>query len=161
MTEGSRATWMRQEGLRQEGKHQAQYPTSYESSRTSGWVGWILFAGTMLIMLGIFQVMAGLVALLNDDFYLVSSSKLVLEMNYTAWGWTHLLIGALAIAAGAAVMLGQTWARVVCIGIAILSALAALGFLGAYPVWSLLLITFDVLVLYALCVHGRELQNAG
>jgi len=124
----------------------------------TGWVGWVLFAGIMLFMVGAFQIIAGLVALFNDKYYLVSSSKLVLEMDYTAWGWVHLGLGALAILAGMGCIAGKTWARVVGIGFAFLSALSNIGFLGAYPVWSVIMITVDVLVIYALAVHGREVK---
>ena len=124
----------------------------------TGWVGWVLFAGIMLFMVGSFQIIAGLVALFNHSYYLVTSSKLVLEMNYTAWGWTHIIIGAIAILAGLGCIAGKTWARVVGIGFAFLSALANIGFLGAYPVWSVIMITVDVLAIYALAVHGREVR---
>jgi uncharacterized membrane protein len=73
---------------------------STRSDEPTAWVGWILFAGVMLMMLGTFQFMAGLVALFQDDYFAVTSSKLVITMNYTAWGWTHMILGALAAAAG-------------------------------------------------------------
>jgi hypothetical protein len=124
----------------------------------TGWVGWVLFAGIMLFMVGAFQIIAGLVALFNDKYYLVTSSKLVLQMDYTAWGWAHLILGAVAILAGLGCIAGKTWARVVGIGFAFVSALANIGFLGAYPVWSVIMITVDVLAIYALAVHGREVR---
>jgi hypothetical protein len=130
------------------------------SDEPTAWVGWILFAGVMLMMLGTFQFMAGLVALFQDNYYQVASSKLVVSMNYTAWGWTHMILGALAAAAGFGVMTGATWARIYAIGIAFLSAVANLAFLSAYPVWGVIMITIDVLVIWALAVHGREMREA-
>lgn len=153
MTDGGYLIGARQPGVDQ------RYLDDSGGTRPTGWVGWILFAGSMLFLIGTYQVIAGLVALFDDGYWAVTSKGLVLDMSYTAWGWTHIVLGVLALATGTGMMLGQTWARVVGIGIAFLSALAALGFLGASPVWSLLLITFDVLVIYALCVHGRELQS--
>jgi hypothetical protein len=111
-------------------------------------------------LVGGFQVIQGLVALFKDDYYLVSPNGLVVEVNYTAWGWTHLLIGLVAIATGIGVMLGQTWARVLGIVIAVVSALVNVAFLSAYPIWSTIIIAMNVLVIYALAVHGRETAQA-
>jgi hypothetical protein len=128
--------------------------------RSTGWVGVVLFGGIMLVMLGGFQFIQGLVAIFNDDYYLVSPNGLVIELDYTVWGWTHLIIGLVAIATGFGVMVGQTWARVVGIIVAVLSALVNIAFLSAYPIWSTLIIAMDVLVIYALAVHGREAGQA-
>jgi hypothetical protein len=125
-------------------------------SRPTAWVGVVLFGGIMMAMVGGFQVIQGLVALFNDNYYLVSPNGLVVEVDYTAWGWTHLLIGLVAIATGIGVMVGQMWARVLGIMIAVVSALVNIAFLSAYPIWSTIIIAMDVLVIYALAVHGRE-----
>src|SRR5689334_3811959 len=101
-------------------------------SRPTAWVGVVIFGGIMLQMVGGFQLIQGLVALFKDDYYLVSPNGLVVEVNYTAWGWTHLLIGLVAIATGIGVLLGQTWARVLGIVIAVVSALVNVAFLSAY-----------------------------
>src|SRR3954464_15669889 len=129
------------------------------ADEATGWVGWILFAGMMLILIGTFQAIAGLVALFDDDFYVVTSNQLVVHANYTAWGWTHLLLGVLAVFAGYGLMSGQMWARVVAIGIAFVSAVVNLAFLAAYPVWGVILITLDVLVIWAVSVHGHEMKS--
>jgi len=126
--------------------------------QATGWVGYVVFAGVMLIMLGGFQVIEGLVAILRDDYYLVTRSGLLLTMDFTAWGWTHLILGAIAVITGIGVLLGQTWARVTGIIIAVLSALANIAFLPAYPIWATIIIALDVLAIYALAVHGREVQ---
>ncbi|MFF5295862.1 DUF7144 family membrane protein [Paractinoplanes globisporus] len=134
--------------------------TSYTPRRpqATGWVGFVVFAGVMLIMLGGFQAIEGLVAILRDDYYLVTRSGLLLNMDYTAWGWTHLIIGVIAVIAGIGVLLGQTWARVIGVIIAVLSALSNIAFLPAYPIWATIIIALDVLAIYALTVHGREVQ---
>jgi hypothetical protein len=126
--------------------------------QATGWVGYVVFAGVMLVMLGGFQVIEGLVAILRDDYYLVTRSGLLLTMDFTAWGWTHLILGAIAVVTGIGVLLGQTWARVTGIIIAVLSALANIAFLPAYPIWATIIIALDVLAIYALAVHGREVQ---
>jgi len=130
------------------------------ASRTepSGWVGWVLFAGTMLLLVGSFQAMAGFVALFKDDYYVVTSSKLLVSTNYTAWGWTQIALGALAVAGGYGVMVGKLWARIYAIVYAGIAALVNMTFLSAYPIWMTIMITIDVLVIWALCVHGREVK---
>src|SRR3954471_14357309 len=126
--------------------------------QATGWVGYVVFAGVMLIMLGGFQAIEGLVAIFRDDYYLVTQRGLLLTMDFTAWGWTHLILGAVAVIAGIGVLLGQTWARVTGIIIAVLSALSNIAFLPAYPIWATIIIALDVLAIYALAVHGREVQ---
>lgn len=125
----------------------------------TGWVGLIIFGGIMMLMMGAFQIIEGVVALFNDEYYLVTRNGLIVSLDYTAWGWTHLIIGLIAVGAGIGVLLGQMWARVVGIIIAVVSALANIAFLSAYPVWSTIVIATDVLVIYALTVHGREMRD--
>jgi hypothetical protein len=132
--------------------------STVDRQQTTGWVGFVVFAGIMLMMLGSLHVIEGFVALVKDEYYLVGSSGLVLSMDFTAWGWTHLIIGILAVGAGVGVLAGQTWARVFGIAIAVLSALANVLFVSAYPIWSIIVIALDVLVIYALAVHGREVR---
>lgn len=131
------------------------YRTHREVEPT-GWVGWIMFAGVMMIMLGTFEAIAGLVALFNDEYYLVTRNDLVVSLDYTTWGWVHLLLGILIAGAGLGVMVGQMWARVVGIVVALVSAIVNVAFLNAYPVGSTIIIVIDVLVIWALTVHGRE-----
>jgi hypothetical protein len=125
----------------------------------TGWVGWVVFGAMMMIMLGAFQVIAGLVALFDDGFYLVNQNGLVVNVDYTAWGWAHLILGVVAMAAGFGLFTGATWARVLGITVALISAIVNFAFIPAYPFWSLAMITLDVLVIYAIAAHGRELQN--
>jgi hypothetical protein len=126
----------------------------------TAWTGWVVFASFMMILLGCFQVIEGLVALFDAGFYLVTSGGLVVDVNYNVWGTVHLLLGILLLASGVGVLTGNLAARVVGVILAGLSALANLVFIGAYPVWSVIIITVDVLVIYALTVHGRELHEA-
>jgi len=128
-----------------------------EPERT-GWVGWIYFAGVMALLAGTFQAIAGLVALFDDGYYLVTRNDLVVHMTYNEWGWIHLAIGLLLITVGLGLFGGQTWARVFGIAIATISAIANFAFLAAYPVWGVTIIAIDVFVIYALAAHGREAQ---
>lgn len=129
-----------------------------EPLEPTGWVGWVVFAGIMMIMMGAFQAMTGFVALFNSDYYLVGQNGLVVSVDYTAWGWVHLIVGGLAVIAGLGIIAGQTWARVVGIILAVVAALVNMTFLAAYPVWMTILIAVDVIVIYALAVHGREVR---
>jgi hypothetical protein len=124
----------------------------------TAWVGFVLFGGIMLVMMGSIEAIQGFVALFKDDYYMVTRNGLLLTMDYSAWGWTHLLIGLVAVATGIGVMLGQMWARVIGIIIAVISAFANLVFIAAYPLWCTIVIATDVLVIYALAVHGREVR---
>lgn len=120
----------------------------------TGWYGWVMFAGVMMLLLGSFHAIAGLVALFEDDYFLVTRSGLVVDMDFTAWGWTHLVLGLVVAIAGGALFSGATWARVVAIVVAIISALVNLTFLAAYPLWSGIMIGLDILVIYAVSMHG-------
>lgn len=138
--------------------HAGPGPVPQASEGYSGWVGWIGFAGVIMMLLGTFHAIQGLVALFNDEYYLVSSSGLVLELDYTAWGWVHLIAGAVLVGAGLGVFGGQVWARAVGVGVAVLSAIVNVAFLAAYPVWSLMMIALDVVLILALTVHGSEVK---
>lgn len=125
---------------------------------TSGWVGWVAFAGVAMIILGLFHVVQGLVALLKDDYFVVSSNRVLLNLDYTAWGWAHLTIGAVILVAGFMVFAGQVWARAVGTVAALMSAVGSMAFIAAYPAWSLMVIALDVVVIMALTIHGSEIK---
>lgn len=126
---------------------------------TSGWaIGFISFAAIMMILTGVFQALAGLVAIFENEFYVVTANYLF-RFDATTWGWIHLLLGVVILAAGLGVLSGQTWARVVGITLAILSAMANFLFIPYYPFWSLLIIALDVLVIWALAGHGDAMKS--
>jgi len=125
---------------------------------TSAWVGWIAFAGVIMVMLGMFQILAGILSLANDQYFLGSSSRMVLHIQYPTWGWLHLVAGTVVVVAGVGVFAGQMWARVVGTVVAVVSALLNVAFLSAYPIWSTLMIGLAVVVVLALTVHGSEIK---
>lgn len=125
---------------------------------SSWWAGWVWFAALMLVVLGVFNVIDGLVALFRDNFFTVDNGQLVV-WNLTAWGWIHLIFGALQIVAGVFLFSGNTVARIAAIVLTGLNAIAQLAFVGAYPFWSIIIIAIDVIVLWALAMHGRDLAN--
>lgn len=128
------------------------------AAERTGWVGWIIFAGVVMIVLGAFEVITGLVALFQKSYYLVTTSHLVVHTSYTTWGWVHLIVGAVIVLVGFGVMTGQVWARIIGIALAVISAIVNLAFIAAYPVWGILIIALDIVVIYALAVHGREMK---
>ena len=126
----------------------------------TSWVGYIVFAGWMLLLLGGFHAFQGFVALFEEDYYLVSKNGLAVQVDYTTWGWVHLILGLVVVVAGIGLMMGQMWARVVGVVVAFLSTLVNAAFLAAYPLWSTIMIAFNVLAIWAITVHGREMKSA-
>ncbi|MET7466488.1 hypothetical protein [Nonomuraea sp. NPDC005501] len=124
----------------------------------TGWVGWVWFAAIMILMSGLFNVISGLYAIFNGDFYVATARRLLL-FNLTGWGWVHLLLGILLVVVGATLLAGQTWARVVAVVLVMLNAVTQLIWIAVNPWWSLVVITVDLVVLYALIVHGREAKE--
>jgi hypothetical protein len=125
-------------------------------ARPSGWaVGFVVFAAVMMMLAGGFQTIAGIAAIFEDEFFVVGPNY-VYDIDVTAWGWIHLILGVILFAAGAGVLSGATWARVVGITLASLSAFANFFFIPYYPVWSIVIIALDVAVIWALSVYGRR-----
>jgi hypothetical protein len=121
-------------------------------------VGFTAFAAVVMMMTGGFQAFQGLVALLNDDFYVVGQ-KWTFSFDVTSWGWVHLIVGVLVAVAGVFVLRGAVWARGVGVGVAAVSALLNFMWLPYYPIWSLLIIALDVIVIWALIAHGRDIAR--
>ncbi len=139
-----------------QGTATSEYSAAGQEREPSGWaVGFILFAGIMMVISGGFQAFTGLVALFENEFYAATRNYL-LQFDATAWGWIHLLVGIVVAVAGFAVMAGQMWARVIGIILAVVSIAANFAFIPYYPVWSLVIIALDVFVIWALTVHGRD-----
>jgi hypothetical protein len=130
-----------------------------EPERATGWTGWVAFGGVMLILLGLFHAIEGLVAVFNRGYYLVTPSGLVVNVDYTVWGWVQFGLGALAVLVGIGLFTGNLAARIGGMVIAAASAIVNLSFVAAFPVWSILIIAVDVIVIYAIAVHGREMTH--
>jgi hypothetical protein len=125
------------------------------SPRATGWVGWIAFAAVMMMVAGFFNIIDGLAAVFSDDVFVRGSAGIVV-LDLTAWGWWHAFWGLVLLAAGLALFQGAFWARLTAIAVVVVNAITQAIFLPAYPVWSVLIITVDALVLWALMVHGDE-----
>jgi hypothetical protein len=124
------------------------------ASRVPSTTGWLSFAGIVAIVVGVFNVIDGLVALFRNDYYLVTSQD-ILVFDFTAWGWIWLILGLAAIAIGAGIFAGRMWARAAGVAMAVLVAIGQLAFLRAFPVWSVIVIGLCVLVVYALTAHPQ------
>jgi hypothetical protein len=131
------------------------YGASEPTGPGVGWTGWIYFAAAMMIMVGIFHAIAGLVAIFDDEFY-VTTREYVLQLDATQWGWVHLIMGILVAVAGGYLITGSVIARIVGVIMALLSAIAAFSWLPYYPVWGVIIIAIAVTVIWALTAHGRD-----
>ena len=124
--------------------------------RTSGWV---VFAGIMLFMAGMFGAILGLVAMIDGQVLVVTDDQIVL-LDLTAWGWVHLIMGSITLVTGLAVLSRQLWAVILGMLLALMSATTQLLFITVFPLWSLAIIAIDILVIYGLVVHGEEAVTA-
>lgn len=131
-----------------------------KNSQVSGWVGWIGFAGFMLMLGGFFAIIAGFAALFKTDVvYHSAASSSVWVLDYSQWGWIHILGGLLALGAAGSLAAGHIYGRTIAVIVALLSATANMAFVPVYPVWSILVIVIDLLVIFAVTVHGKDIQN--
>jgi hypothetical protein len=129
------------------------------SEKPSAWaVGYATFAGVILLMVGMFQAIAGLVGIVDDEFYVVGQNW-VFEFDATTWGWIHLLIGIVLMLSGIGIFTGNVLARTVGVFVAALSAVANFAWLPYYPVWSIVVIALNVAVIWALTAHGRDIAH--
>jgi cytochrome c oxidase subunit IV len=120
----------------------------------SGWaVGGIVFAATMMVLIGVFQALAGLVAIFNDEFYVVTQNY-TFDLDVSVWGWIHLLVGLGVLATGFGLFGRRPWAGVATIMLCMLSALVNFFFIPYYPIWSLLVIGLNVWVIWAVTRPG-------
>ena len=108
--------------------------TAPARTRSSAALGLTVFAATIMMMVGSFQAIQGIIALANDTFFVVGA-EYVFQLDVTTWGWIHLLLGALLVTAGVILFRGAVWARTVGVIAAALSALFNFAWLPYYPIW--------------------------
>jgi hypothetical protein len=125
----------------------------------SGWaIGWTTFAAFMMILIGSWHAIAGLVAIINDNFY-VAGREYVFRFDATTWGWIHLILGIVVLLAGFGLFSGAVWARTVGVILALISAIAGFAWLPYYPVWGIIIVAAAVAVVWALTAHGRDIDE--
>jgi hypothetical protein len=121
-----------------------------ETRPVSGWaIGGISFAAIMMLMIGSFQAIAGLAAIFNDEFFVIGRNY-TFDLDVTAWGWIHLILGILLFIAGWGLFARKLWAGMVAIVLALLAAIENFFFIPYYPWWSLLIIAVCIWVMWAL-----------
>lgn len=121
-------------------------------------VGWTTFAAFMMILIGGWWVIAGLVALVNDEFF-VETRKYIFRFDATTWGWIHLIVGILVLLAGFGLFSGAVWARTVGVLMALLTTLVGFAWLPWYPFWAILIVIASITVVWALTAHGRDIAQ--
>jgi hypothetical protein len=131
-----------------------QFPRERGVEEVSGWaVGGTVFAATVLMLIGIFHAVAGLVAIFDDDFYVVTRNY-TFDLDTSAYGWIHLILGILLVIVAWGLFSRSTWAGVTAIMLAALSAVANFFFIPYYPLWSILIIALDIWVIWSLTRPG-------
>jgi hypothetical protein len=124
------------------------------NERVSGWaIGGVAFAGAAMLTIGAFQAIAGLAAILDDSFFVVTRNY-EFDLDVTAWGWIHLIIGVVVFAAGIALFARRPWAAMTAIVLAVISAIANFFFIPYYPFWAIVIIALDMWVIWALTRPG-------
>jgi hypothetical protein len=120
----------------------------------SGWAyGAIAFAATMAILIGTFQILEGLVAIINDEFFIVARNY-TFDLDVSAWGWIHLIVGVVMLVTGFGLYARSAWAGVFAIVVAMLSAVSQFFFIPYYPIWALVLIGLNIWIIWALTRPG-------
>ena len=120
----------------------------------SGWVtGGVMFAAVMMVMIGAFQALAGIAAIANDEFFVIGRNY-TFDLDVTAWGWIHLLLGIAIFCSGLYLFGRRPWSALIAVALAVFSAIANFFFIPYYPWWSLLVIALDVWVIWALTREG-------
>lgn len=126
------------------------------------WTGWVAFAGILMLVLGSIDIFQGFIAIIRKQYYVVTPSQLIV-FNVTTWGWITILWGIVLLIAGWGLLSTATWARWFTIVVACLTFFEQLGFLGGtqYTLWTLTVLTLNVLVLYALIVRWSDVKESG
>jgi len=136
----------------------AGQPRGTAASPDTTGVGIITAAAVVLILAGVMHAMQGVVGLATNEFYVVTH-RWLFQFDFTTWGWVHVLVGLIGAATGAALLSGASWARIVGVVIAAVSVIANFLWLPYYPLWAVIIIAFDLFVIWALIVSWQDLKN--
>jgi hypothetical protein len=138
-------------------------PTGYDQpvgyDQRTGWTGWISFAAIMLIIGGSLNLLYGVIAAVNDE-WVVFTNRANVYLDVSEWGWVHIILGGIVLLSGIGLFSGNIIARAVAVIVASLSLIANFFFIPVYPLWALTVIVIDVLVIWAVTAHGREMRAA-
>lgn len=125
----------------------------------TAWVGWGYFAAAMLVLVGAMQIIQGLGAIFNPDYFVVTENRVFL-FDISTWGWIHLILGVVALSAGIGTMTGARWARIVAVVITALVMVGTIAYITTFPIWSIFTLLIGFFVIYALTVHGSEMNDS-
>ncbi|GGV09877.1 hypothetical protein GCM10010260_55460 [Streptomyces filipinensis] len=117
--------------------------------------GLTAFGAVMLALAGLLDIFRGIMAIAHDDVFLTTRNY-VFRFDLTGWGWVHLVLGVVAVVVGLGLLKVATWARACGVVIASLIIIANFLSLPYYPIWSIVLIAFSALIIWALCVVREE-----
>jgi hypothetical protein len=136
--------------------------TQYEPTvprDVSGWaVGGLVFAACVLTLVGAFQIITGLTAIIDDNFFVVRANY-TFDLDTTAWGWIHLILGLLILATGFGLFARRAWAAVCALVLATLSATLNFFFIPYYPFWAILVIALNVWVIWSLTSSRSAIED--
>ncbi len=124
----------------------------------TGWTGWISFAAVMMMLSGTLSGIFGFLAVINNNWTLWNNNGAPYGSPY-AWGWWSMVVGLVVFAIGAALLRGSMFARVVAVFVAAGSLISHFVSLNVAPLWSITVITIDLLVIWAVMVHGKEMKD--
>ncbi|MEV0170049.1 hypothetical protein AB0I00_02820 [Streptomyces sp. NPDC050803] len=130
-------------------------PRPHTSAKYEWAAGLTVFAAVMLTLVGILDIMRGIMAIAEDDVFLTTRNY-VFEFDLTGWGWIHLALGAVAVLVSIGLFQTATWARVLGVAIAGLVIIANFLSLPYYPVWSVIMIALSAFIIWALCVTRKD-----
>jgi hypothetical protein len=132
-------------------------PVSYD--QRSGWTGWITFAAVMMILAGSLNLLYGIIAAVNDE-WVVFTNRANVYLDISEWGWVHIIVGAVVLISGLGLFSGNILARTIAVVVASISLLVNFFFIPVYPLWAITVIVIDLLVIWAVTAHGREMREA-
>ena len=130
------------------------------SRNVTAWVGWVWFAAFSILAVGLFNIVSGLAAALSPNNVLSWTNDGIAVVDVSTWGWVHVILGVLLAAAGFALFSGRSWARVLAVVLVVVNMVAQFVSLQITPFWSLVVIVIDIVILWALTVHGAEVEKA-
>ncbi len=125
------------------------------AKQQTGWAGWVYFAATLMLINGVFELFRGIFALTNGDFFVASGNQIVL-FNTTSWGWIQVGMGLVVLTGAISLFSGHFWGRFVGAIATILATITTLVWLPAYPIWGVVALVLDLVVLWAIIAHGNE-----
>jgi hypothetical protein len=134
-------------------------PETDSPEKFTTWTGFVVFGGMMMILVGTFNAVEGLAGIFDGGYYTTNDTALF-NADLKGWGWYLLVMGVVVVATGMGIIAGKRWARTLAVVILMLNALSHLLFMPANPAWAIIVITLDVLIIYAIITHGHEFEGS-